>query len=357
MPEWKLLKKEEAEQVWDTNLESFDEYSPFQMFAWGEYNCALGWLPVHLVSRNEAGEICAMMLGLLRRYPFGIGLLWCEGGPAGDIITWNDDLQKAISEETGIKRLYCRIRCDRERTISDALALNHQGWMRSWFMMNSSYTMELNLGQSEDELLKNCSSKWRRNLRLARKENITSRLWKNPEVGEIHRVFAEMQRLKNLPELFSLDELENLFRNAKENIICFRSEDENGKLIAVRLCLKVGERACDYLAATTEKGRKLRASYLTFWNLLQECRKQEIKFYDLGGIDPFDNPGVYTFKKQTGAKPLEALGEWDRATSEWLRWFGNWAIWRKNRIKKVKTAVKKLTGRETAKLTEKLANQ
>lgn len=350
---WEKLTEETARQIWDENLIRFENQTPYQTFAWGEYNRALGWQPVHLAAKNKAGEISAMMLGLVRKFPFKIGLLWCEGGPVGDITIWDDDLQKTILHETNLKHLYCRIRCDRERSISDALALNHQGWMRSWFMMNSSYTMTLDLDKSEDELMKNLSSKWRRNLRLSKKENIKIRLWNNPDINEIYRVFAEMQKLKNLPELFSREEFENLFKTVGENLICIRGEDENGELISVRLCLIVGERANDYLAATTEKGRNLRASYLALWNLLQECRKRDIKLYDLGGIDPFENPGVYTFKKQTGAKPLEALGEWDRATSTWMRWFGNWAIWRKDKIKNVKNIMKS----KKSNLSKKIVNQ
>lgn len=345
MPKWELLK-EEARRTWDENLTSFEEYSPFQMHAWGEYNRALGWQPLHLVARDESGEICAMMLGLLRRYPLGIGLLWCEGGPSGEITAWNEDLQKKIIGETGVKHLYCRIRCDRPRNINDALALNHQGWTRSWVIMNSGWTMKLDLNQSEDEFLKNSSRNWRRNLKLAAKENLKVSLWTNPDVDEIYRVFAEMQKLKNLPELFSRDALENLFKNAGGNIVCFRGEDENGELVAVRACLIIGEKACDYLAAATERGRDLRASYPVLRHLLQECRRRKINFYDLGGIDPHENPGVHKFKRQTGAEPLEALGEWDRATSEWLRWLGNWAIRRKNKLKKGERADRKRDGAE-----------
>ena len=139
-----------------------------------------------------------------------------------------------------------------------------------------------------------------------------------------------MQTRKNLPEQFSRAELTNLFEQTGKNFICYRAEDENGKLVALRGCLIVGERAIDYLAATTLSGRDLRASFPVFWKLLQDCRERGVRFYDLSGIDPHKNPGVYTFKKETGARPVESLGEWDWATSDWLRWFGNWAIRRKS---------------------------
>ena len=61
------------------------------------------------------------------------------------------------------------------------------------------------------------------------------------------------------------------------------------------------------------------ASYFVFWEVLEHCRKLGVTTYDLGGIDPFANRGVYTFKKETGAKEVELLGEWDWASSFWLR--------------------------------------
>ena len=62
-----------------------------------------------------------------------------------------------------------------------------------------------------------------------------------------------------------------------------------------------------------------------------------MRYYDLGGIDLWQNPGVYTFKKETGARQIEYLGEWDWASQPWLRLFGNWAIWQKQKIRKVES--------------------
>ena len=57
--------------------------------------------------------------------------------------------------------------------------------------------------------------------------------------------------------------------------------------------------------------------------LLKHCKSQGIEEIDLGGIDPQKNPGVYNFKKGTGATPIEYLGEWEWATKNVLRWATN----------------------------------
>ncbi len=145
-----------------------------------------------------------------------------------------------------------------------------------------------------------------------------------------------METFKKLPQLFSREKLENLFKHVKENLIFYRCEDASGQLLCLRACLIVGNRACDYLAAATEAGRKSRSSYATLWQLLLHCKEQGVVSYDLGGIDPQENPGVYTFKKETGAREMKFVGEWDRADSDWLRLMGNWAIKFKQNVKPVR---------------------
>lgn len=340
MFKWELLTDETASLIWDKNLARFADCSPFQSYAFGQYYRNLGWQPCHWAATDEKGEMAAMCLGLLRPFPLGFGMLWCVGGPVGDVRAWDESLRKTILDTTGLKRLYMRFRCDRERTVSDALFLNHRGWSRSISPMTSSFSMELDLAGGEDTLNSRLSRSWRRNLRIGKQNNLVIKICADPDAEEISRVYGEMEARKNLPQQFSPEKLENLFRHAAGNLIFYRCEDESGNLICFRGCLTIGNRACDYLAATTEKGREMRASYAVLWKIFRHCREQGIEYYDLGGIDPWKNPGVYTFKKQTGAREVEFLGEWDWATSPALKLLGNWAIGRRqNRQSAESTAV------------------
>jgi lipid II:glycine glycyltransferase (peptidoglycan interpeptide bridge formation enzyme) len=192
--------------------------------------------------------------------------------------------------------------------------------------MGSSLSMDLDLRPEPDALLGNLSGKWRRNLRLAQKEDLVIKQIDNPDIEKVRAVFAEMEGNKQLPELFSREKLESLFRHAGPKFIFLQCEDRDGNILALRGTLIIGNRACDYLAATSSEGRRLRASYPLLWDMLRRCRERGITEYDLGGIDPWGNPGVYDFKRQTGAREVEFLGEWDWATSPFLRWLGNRAI-------------------------------
>jgi len=125
----------------------------------------------------------------------------------------------------------------------------------------------------------------------------------------------------------------------KQQIVLYRCDDDQGELLSLLGCLVLGNRACALFWATNERGRELHASYAIFWALVQHCKRIGIASYDLAGIDPVANPGVYRFKRASGAAPVEFLGEWDWASPSWLRWLGNWAIAKRNRIRQAESAL------------------
>jgi lipid II:glycine glycyltransferase (peptidoglycan interpeptide bridge formation enzyme) len=336
MANWQLLTDEEARSVWDEALLRFDDYTPFQTYAWGEYRRALGWEPCRWAAFDESGQIVALMLGLLRRYPFKFGLVWSEGGPVGDLSLCDESLHETIKATTGLTHIYCRFRCDRERRTADALQLSAKGWNRAWFNLTSSYSMTLNLQGEEKQLLAACDQNWRRNLRRANESKLAVRQWLDPDVDEVLAVYTSMQSLKGLEEQHSREEVEHLLKHFRQRLVLYRCDDEQGELTSLLGWVIVGNRAWALFWATSEPGRKLHASYAIFWAVVQHCRRIEVECCDLAGIDPVKNHGVYRFKKATGAVAVEYLGEWDWASSAWMRWLGNWAISRRERLQRAR---------------------
>ena len=341
MATWELLTDEKARLIWDQKLARFDDCSPFQSYAWGEYRRSLGWKPFRWVAVTEEGEITAMMQGYLRRHLFGIGLVWSEGGPVGDLSQCNDSLPAAIMRTAGLRRVYLRFRCDRQRDIEDVLMLSSRQWSMPWSPLTSNYTMTIDLTQDEPQLLAGCERNWRRNLKRFQESNLTIRQWSQPSVDEILSVYVSMQGVKGLEEQHSRAEIEQLLISLKDNLVLFRCDDEGGQMISLLACLIAGSRACSILSANSARGRELHASYGILWAVLQHCRAVGVRTYDLAGIDPARNPGVYRFKRAAGGTPVELLGEWDWASRPWLRWLGNWAIARRNRLRQVEAALNK----------------
>jgi lipid II:glycine glycyltransferase (peptidoglycan interpeptide bridge formation enzyme) len=149
-----------------------------------------------------------------------------------------------------------------------------------------------------------------------------------------------MQSLKGLEEQHSREELENLILHAKDHLVLYRGTDQQGQMLSLHGWLILGNRARAFLSVTTEEGRRQHSSYAVIWAMIQHCVRLNLKYCDLGGIDPIRSPGPYRFKKATGAVTVEYLGEWDWASRPWLQWFGNWAISRRQRLKRAESALK-----------------
>jgi lipid II:glycine glycyltransferase (peptidoglycan interpeptide bridge formation enzyme) len=333
MARWELLTPEAAARMWDETLLSLEDYTTFQSYAWGEYRRALGWEPCHWIAYDEEQKVVAMMLGLVRRYPFGLGMVWCEGGPVGDLTACDASLQATIMNTTRLKRVYMRFRCDRSREVRDTLVLSANGWTRSWSPLTSNYSMGLCMKPSERELLAGCERNWRRNLNRANDCGVKVKPWINPDINELLSIYSAMQNLKGLSEQQSREELEFLLTNMRQQMVLYRAEDSAGQLLSITGWLFFGDRAWMWLSATSEEGRKQHASYAVLWSMVQLSLERGVQFCDLCGIDPVANHGVYRFKRGTGADPLEYLGEWDWASSDFLRWFGNLAISRRAQLR------------------------
>ena len=333
--QWKLLTEEEARRIWNKNAARFEDCSPFQTFEWGQYHKPLGWTPVHYAAFGDDGEVRAMCLALLRRLPLRTGFVWCVGGPIGDIALWNG-VPEAVRTTQNLRRVYFRFRCDRRRSVGDEGLLQQNGWTPVSSTMGSNLSMDLDLTAEPESLLARFSSGWRRSLRQGQKHDLLIKQTTNPDIEKVRAVFAEMEGNKKLPELFSREKLESLFRHCGSTFIFMQCEDRNGNLLALRGTLIIGNRACDYLAATSLEGRRLRASYPLLWEMICRCRANGITYLDLGGIDPVHNPGVYEFKRQTGAREVELLGQWDWASSPLVRWLGNQVIRQKGVIGRLK---------------------
>lgn len=337
MPTWKAFSDEEARVAWDQALARFGDCSPFQSYAWGEYRRGLGWRPYRWAAFNEQNEIVALLQAYLRRHRFGIGMLWSEGGPVGDLSVCDENLQSTIRETVGLKRIYCRFRCDQPRAVPKVLQLKAQGWNVPWAGINSGYTAILDLKSEEKGVTRN----WRANVRRAEKNNLVTHQWLNPTAEAIHSAFLSMEKAKGLEEQHSREEIEQLLEKAGHQLILYRSDDERGELMTLAGALVFATQANLWLFATTQQGRKSRASYLAFSALVQHCKEVGVTSYDLGGIDPVNNAGVSAFKQDSGGTPVELLGEWDWATQPWLRWLGNWAIQQRSRVRRAETVMKK----------------
>lgn len=313
---------------WDGQLIQFPDHHVFQSYGWGEHKCHVGWTP-HRLTAAENGRAVAMAQVLVRQFPLGVALAWVNGGPVGSVEAWGEPFRAAITQAAGAGRLYCRVNVMRELGGQDADQMISTGWLRPEAPILSGRSLAYPLTDSETAREARASSNWRHNLRRSSKYRHVVDVWHAPDPDEILAVYEAMQSHKKLEEQVSRPALISILKSLGEQCIVVRCDDAQGRLLALRGALLLGDKAWDTFAAATPEARKVYASHATFWELMKQCALRGAQWYDMGGVDPIGNKGVYDFKKGTGASELLYLGEWEWATSSVLRRAANYLIKRR----------------------------
>ncbi len=87
---------------------------------------------------------------------------------------------------------------------------------------------------------------------------------------------------------------------------------DEGRAVAGHVASVLGDTCVYLLGATDERGIQDKSSYLLQWRTIQLARQRDCRWYDLGGIDPEGNPGVYHFKQGLGGVEVSAAGPYER---------------------------------------------
>ena len=328
MSEWRVFGGTAEE--WDAALIRLPGANFYQCHAWGEVKHRLGWQVLRLIcvaEQDTAPRGAAQVL--LRRYPLGLGLAWIPGGVAGQVQDWGVALPAAISRICRARFIYIRVNALHEVKSGYGAALKAAGWTRPQARLNTGLSLRHELASSEKVRLVAASGNWRHNFKRASRHGLKIQLWDAPDSAAIRAVYEAMEVHKGLAQQITPDELAGYLDLLGKRLILMRCCDLAGETIAVRACALFGDTAWDLMAATTPAARKVYASHATLWALLNACAALGVKSYDLGGIDPEGNKGVFDFKQGVGAERIEYLGEWEWASNSLVRFVANRAIRRR----------------------------
>ncbi|MEQ1794646.1 MAG: peptidoglycan bridge formation glycyltransferase FemA/FemB family protein [Nitrospira sp.] len=311
---------------WDKQLEALGG-GFYQSYGWGAVRRVAGWQPFRLLASSNGQVVAAASVLCQRRA--GIPVCWIPGGPVGPAVHFDAGFRAALGRLLGSRIFYCRMSVLRETQPEEKESLAQAGWGRPSVSMSSGLTMLYSLEGEASERLKRTSSNWRHNLKRSAHHGLRIERWERPDLDELSALYREMEELKSLPVQHSESELEAMLINLGERLVMYRCLDGEGKLLAVRAAGLFGEIAWDLLAAAGANARKVYASHATLWALLDHCSQRGLSYYDLSGVDPIGNKGVYDFKQGTGARLVECLGEWEWASIPGMCMAFNWVLKRR----------------------------
>lgn len=279
----------------------------YQSYGWAEVRRLMGWKPLRLVA--TAGDGVVAVASLLVKRKFGVAICWAPGGPAGAVDNLDARFKQAVKRHLGAVVSYCRISLLRAGVDSEKTMLAEQGWTSPTVLMSSGLTMVYSLAGDAEHRLESASKNWTRNLRRSNRYELKIEQWKDPDLEAISALYREMEEMKSLPVQHTADELSAMFKEFGHQIVMYRCMDAQNNLLAVRAAAILGDTAMDLLAVASTAARKVYASHATLWALLDHCSTLGLIHYDLSGVDPESNKGVYDFKHGTGAQLVECIGE------------------------------------------------
>lgn len=295
-------------ESWGAILDRFQDSNLCQTWAYGAIRWGEGNLS-HLVLKRGDEVVAAAQLRLIRRQFLPGGIAYMRWGPL--VHRRDSDLdQETINRMAGA--LYKEYVQDRRlclRILPDAFI----GYKRALFIEKAfaglfraipgvlpvERTFLLDLGPPLDQLRKRLDQKWRNQLNRAERNNLEIKIGKdNADFELFARLYWEMMNRKRFETTIDIDEFGRLFEalRAKSELVlllCYAGDE----VVSGIVCSALGEKGIYTLGATSDSGLQSKGAYLLQWSMIRWLKEKGFRYYDLGGIDPESNPGVYHFKK------------------------------------------------------------
>ena len=307
---------------WNKTISQFDDVNVYQTSEWADHKSASGWSVVRLVCLAEGARVITAAQCLYRSGPLSTVVVWVPGGPIGDLGTVSSKFVGLLKAHLNTKLIYVRIAVMRPFDDVTSRQLASYKWNKSATTIGTKSSLVHLLDAEASIRLTRCSSNWKRNLKRSNKIQSPPYMWHKPDSTSLSSAYQEMNDYKQIEGVSlnrSAQDLQSAIDVFGDKLILVRSDDVDGNALAIRGALCFGDTAWDYIAITTPAGRKTYASHAVFWALAESCFQLGMQRYDLGGIDPINNRGVYDFKKGTGSFQVDYEGEWDSASPRWFR--------------------------------------
>lgn len=309
----------------------YEDYSIYQSYAWGIHKSNLGWHVKRFIYKADQKTSHAVSQVLVKYFRFGIAVVWIPGGFLGESKCYGPEFHQFLKKELRQNLLYIRVNSLTSLDLAKLESFRRLGWRKCQKSLTTGLSLIYNPGDSEDDRASRASGNWRHNWKRSRKKAGPTYRWANVSVEEMTKAYRVMEQNKNLPIQMHGLEIMSILKTFGNNCILVRCDDEDGNLLAFRGALLMGDKGWDFFAVATPQGRKVYASHAAFMELMNVCRAKGVSRYDMSGIDPINNKGVYDFKKGTGAEEIKYLGEWEISNSKIFRVIASKLVSRKIR--------------------------
>lgn len=178
-------------------------------------------------------------------------------------------------------------------------------------------TMRVDLGLSLEDLRRGLHQRWRNYLKSAEKNGFTVTQGTSVEFYDrFLAAYREMMARKRFETTVDVEEFRRIQLELPEPLrmqilLC----EKEGKLFNALVVAAAGDTGIYLLAATSNEGLNAKGAYLLQWQAIQWLKAGGYRWYDLGGINPDGNPGVFQFKNGLGGQDVFQAGVFEMSGS------------------------------------------
>jgi lipid II:glycine glycyltransferase (peptidoglycan interpeptide bridge formation enzyme) len=306
--EWEVEVDRSSSTEWSEMLDQFADANIYQTAAYGEVRWGAKNLS-RLVLKLNGQAVAMAQFRIIRPTPLKFGIAYLRWGPIwerrGQVVDVEvpQRMVKAIEDEYLSARRLC------VRILPNAFAGSARaGIFESAFAKftsegaqsaDSYRTFLVDLTPSLEALRASLDAKWRNKLKQAEKNQLTVTAGSGvAEFKAFTEMYFQMLKRKDFDTTVSVEEFAAMQAALGDSErmqvwIC----ESKGTPVAGLVVSALGESAIYLLGATSDAGLESRGAYLLQWTAMQWLKGQGVRTYDLGGIDPEKNPGVYRFKR------------------------------------------------------------
>jgi lipid II:glycine glycyltransferase (peptidoglycan interpeptide bridge formation enzyme) len=305
---WKAEVDRASDCEWSELLDQFDDANIYQTAAYGSVRWGEASLS-RLVLKRDGEAVALAQFRIIRPTPLKFGMAYLRWGPLWEKRGNDPDPEIADRTAAAIREEYLHKRKLFVRILPNAFAGSARAALfQSAFSRffgehggagETDRTLVLDLSFSLELLRSRLDKKWRNQLTRSEKNDLTVIQGQGPQEFQIFcEMYRQMRRRKSFGTRVDVDEFGRMQQILPESqrlqiLIC----QEKGVPVAGLVASAMGSSAIYLLGATSDRGLNAKGAYLLQWTLVRWLKQCGVRWYDLGGIDPEGNPGVYHFKK------------------------------------------------------------
>jgi len=313
---------------WSELLERFEDANIYQTWAygavsWGEKNLS------HLVLKRCGVPAAMAQVRLVRIAGIKWGIAYLRWGPVCHLK--QTDLDPGLVNAVGaalraeyVQRRHMFLRVLPNAFFETPRAVAFQSAFADFrtepFGSGQTYrTLVLDLAPPLEQLRKGFDQKWRNCLNRAEKNGLNL-----VEAGGADafpafiKIFDEMMARKKFETSTNIHDFSRMQAalppgQRMKVLLC----EHEHRLVAGLVGTAMGNSGIYLHGATSDSGMKLQGAYVLQWRMIQLLKETGIRYYNLGGINPETNPGVYHFKRGVSGQDVLYLPAFT-ACESWL---------------------------------------